>query len=373
MDVQLGDSQSDLNIPLEARADAAFVGLSANSSPRTAPAESPHNEPKVNDGAQLDSHSQSSNHRFRASITMAEFVEHRFIPEFVSVKRRAGRIHFRAILKHVLPPELVARAFGKSPYDSSDKLTTVTGWPYLDRLRLSEITAVTIHRVMSKALEHGYSAQTAIHIRNVIRAVFEHAIRTGDHADQNPAAQVDLPKMTRIRTHTLNLGDLSKLMNAMSYPEKDMALLALLTGMSVAEICGLQWKDLNLSKTSRVIGNDVIPPRTIAVRNQSYRGKVSPVIDSRKRFVRIPLALERSFGELRARARFIGPHDFVLVSQNGTPIHPENIAARRLKLIGNSFGMPWLTWSVFYRTRRCLRSEFGIRLQDEFEKAIQSE
>ena len=38
------------------------------------------------------------------SIYLAEFVECRFVPEYVSTKRAAGRAHFRAILKHILTP-----------------------------------------------------------------------------------------------------------------------------------------------------------------------------------------------------------------------------------------------------------------------------
>ena len=37
----------------------------------------------------------------------------------------------------------------------------------------------------------------------------------------------------------------------MRYPEKEMTLLAIVTGMNVAEICGLQWKHVNLSALGR--------------------------------------------------------------------------------------------------------------------------
>lgn len=49
---------------------------------------------------------------FDESIYLAEFVERRFVPEYVSTKRAAGRAHFQAILKHILTPERVVRAFG---------------------------------------------------------------------------------------------------------------------------------------------------------------------------------------------------------------------------------------------------------------------
>ena len=48
----------------------------------------------------------------------------------------------------------------------------------------------------------------------------------------------------------------------------------------------------------------------------------------------------------------------------------ENIAARRLKTIGRSLKMPWLSWRDFHRTRVMLKSEFGRKLHEEFERII---
>src|SRR5215472_2040880 len=340
------------------------------SADRTAVLLTPAFEAAVSFGARLDSRGDDAHPHGSGLITMAEFMKQRFIPDFVMTKRSAGRTHFRSILKHVLPPELVAMAFGNAPNGARDKLSTVPGWPYLDRFHLTEISADTIQRLTARALEQGYSIQTATHIRNVIRSIFGHAIRTGHYAGRNPAEQVVLPAPARERARVLTLNQLTILMSAMRYPEKEMALFAILTGMNVGEICGLHWMNINLSNMSRIIGHEVIPPRTIAVRNQSHRGTVSAVIDSRQRFIRVPRALERSLAELRRRKDFIGPHDLVLVSRIGTPIHPENLAARRLKLIGKSFGIPWLTWSVFYRTRLHLGKQFGPNLQLEFEQAL---
>src|SRR5258708_18083639 len=51
------------------------------------------------------------------SMSLAEFVHRKFNPEYVQIRRSAGRAHFHAILKHVFSPEQVARAFaGSSEY-----------------------------------------------------------------------------------------------------------------------------------------------------------------------------------------------------------------------------------------------------------------
>ena len=44
-------------------------------------------------------------------MTVAAFVENLFVPGHVATKEVTGRAHCRAILKHVLTPEEVDRAF----------------------------------------------------------------------------------------------------------------------------------------------------------------------------------------------------------------------------------------------------------------------
>jgi integrase len=176
--------------------------------------------------------------------------------------------------------------------------------------------------------------------------------------------------MKRKELHALNLSQLKQMMQIMHYPEKVIALFAILTGMNVAEICGLQWKYANLSNDRHLVDTDWIPPRTIAVRKQSYRGEFGPVIGSRKRLVPIPESLFSILRDLKNRGKFTGLHDFVFASRTGTPIYPENIAARRLKAIGKDLEMPWLSWQVFHRTHLNLKSEFGRHLHKEFERIL---
>ncbi len=299
---------------------------------------------------------------------IADFVERKFIPEFVASKRSAGRAHFQAILKHVLPPERVARAFAADPVKGKNSLSAIPGWPYIDSMALCEINPAAIQGVVAAALANGYSIQTATHIRNVIRAIFSHAIRTGSYVGPNPAAGVNLPPMCRKQTPTLTLAQLKHLLQVMRYPEREFALFAMLTDMNVAEICGLRWKYLNLSNLPRMVDQESIPPKVIAVRNQSYRGEVTEVVGKRRRFVRISDSLGSVLRGLRNRRHLSRPQDFVFASRNGTPIHPENIAARRLKSIGKSVDMPWLTWAVFQRSRGAIHAEAGGSFHEQMER-----
>ena len=302
--------------------------------------------------------------------TFADFVEASFIPEFVATKRYAGRAHFRAILKHVLPPERVAHAFGASQARNKNTLKAISGWPYIDRLRLSEITPEVIQDLTSAALSRGYSIQTATHIRNVIRSIFAHAIRTGCYEGMNPASTVALPPMARRQTTALSFGQLIDLLQSMRHPEREVALFLMLTELKVAEICGIQWRYVNTSTIGKMIGEEFIPPRTIAVRALTYRGELSSITGKRRRFTRIPVLLSSIIHEIRGNSRFTLPTDFVLVSRNGSPIRPENIVARRLKPIGRSFNLPSLSWSVFNQTKIQLRSQIGRTFDEELKSCL---
>lgn len=304
-----------------------------------------------------------------SSMSIADFVQSKFIPEYVATKS-AGRAHFLAILKHILTPEQVSRACTESAEKATVKFNDIQGWPYMDSLPLCEISRERIQDLIAIALQSGYSIQTVTHIRNVISAIFTHATTVGCYSAANPARLVTLPAMTRKKAHTLTLTQLNQVMALMGYPEKGIALFAILTEMNIAEICGLQWKYVNLSDFARLVEGDWLPSRTIAVRKQWYRGQFGLVVGKRERLISVSQQLCSILRDLKHRNQFTGLEDFVIASRSGTPVYPENIAARRLKSIGRSVEMPWLTWNVFRRTHIDLRSRFGRQLNMEYERAL---
>jgi integrase len=148
-----------------------------------------------------------------------------------------------------------------------------------------------------------------------------------------------------------------------------MTLIAILTGMNIAEICGLQWKYINLTDHNVSREGELIFARTIAVRKQWYRGELSSVPEGRKKNIPIPDLLRRCFLRL-GPSRSGEWNEFVLASRSGKPINQINVAARRLKIIGERLEIPWISWQVFRRTRVSLINEFGAQLQRELALAM---
>ena len=303
-------------------------------------------------------------------MTIIEFVEKSFVPEHVSIKGLAGRTHYRAILKHVLTPEEVQRVFGLETEKTRTRLKAIPDWPYLSHLELADTRPDHVERLMLAAQARGYSIQTVTHIRNVVSAIFSHARKGNYFHGLNPASQVAVPGMSRKEAHMLSVPQLKAVLELMRYPEREMTLLAVVTGMNVAEICGLQWKHVNLSDAQVDGTGEWIPPRTIAVRKQWYRGELNSVKIGRTRNVGIPDLALPVLSTLSQRVRYTRPEDFVLVSEAGTPVNETNIASRRLKSVGQELDMPWLSWHVFRRTRKDYLERYGARFVDRLAAAL---
>lgn len=305
-----------------------------------------------------------------STTTVSDFVSDYFVPDFIASKRSAGQLHFFSMLKHVISPEHVERIQGRQRLPERSRLFSSPDWPYLGEMRIAEVDSQSVSRLIDAALESGYSPQTITHIRNVVRSVFALAIRTGHYLGANPADTVQLPPMRRKDNHTLSMDQIGYLLHAMCYPEREIALFVMLADLSAVETCALLWRHINILNTSRQAHQELIPPHSIAVRLLRNRAGLERTVGARKRFVRADHSLCLVLRELQEKSRFSGQDDFVFASRNGTAIHPENVAARRLKKVGKASGMEWLSWSVFRRTGIRARAEMGSAFGREIERIL---
>jgi len=274
-----------------------------------------------------------------SALTMASFVELRFLPDHVALLKKSGRAHYESMLKHVLPA--------------------------LGNVRLKDTTAAEIQKLVSSMLADHYSVQTVKHVRTTVSAIFTHAKRLGWHTGDNPARLVRLPEMVRKESHALSFDQAVATLAALNSPAQELVLFAILTSMNIAEICGLQWKRVNLSEQFTTVDGESLPPLTIAVRRQWYRGEYGSVkAKSRRRNLPIPIVLRGVLAKMKERARWTGADDPVFAARTGKPLDEHNIARRHLKPIGQSLGMAWLSWHCFRRTHTTLANELGMAFTD---------
>jgi len=297
-----------------------------------------------------------------SSMRFATFIETIFIPEHVARKTFAGQTHYCAILKHVLHPETVDPIFGQHHSGGNAKLRAIPGWPYVDDLLLADVTPAHVTRIVLAAFVQGYSAQTVKHIRNVIGAIMSHAINDNFLHGSNPVSSVPLPPIIRKRTHLLGAAQVRSILRLMKYPEREMTLITIATGMSISEICGLQWKHINLTNAEVERDQCSIPPRSILVTQQWNARGLIEIGAGRIRYVQIPEALGNALSVLKSQQANTDPEAFVLTTELGKPISSATARDTVLKPIGRRLNMPWLSWQVIKRTHVSLMTELRTQL-----------
>lgn len=308
----------------------------------------------------------------KPDLTFTEFVRSRFVPEHLSVKKAASQIHYRALLKHVLGPSEVDRIFQASD-ESKSRLKPDPDWPYLGDMRLGDIRPAHVQKLMMAAQVRGYSPQTVMHIRNVVSVIFSHAKRCQYYVGSNPALLVKTPEVARKFSYSMTLTEMKDVLGLMHHPEKEMALVVMFTGANIAEVCGLQWKHVNLTGMSIGLCGDSVPSFSIAIRKRWHRGKVADVIRKRARNLEIPEFLLGVFLKLKSLSDCAAPDDFVFASRTGSPINPANIGVRRLKPIGQRLQMPLISWHLFRRTYLTLASTFGVQAHRSIAMTLHAE
>jgi integrase len=289
----------------------------------------------------------------------------KFLPEHIQRKSFAGRTHYQSILKHILRPETVNQLFNPGSEHLKTRLKAIPGWPYLDDVKLCELRADHVRNLTAAALAQGYSTQTVMHIRNVLGAIVTHAKRERLFTDENPVSGVELPPMCRKESQNLTIAQAKAMLRMMQYPEREIALIAITTGMSIQEICGLQWKHVNLTKTTIGCDRETIPSGCILLRQHWNPEGISELHPTRVRLIEVPQPLLLRLLRLRQEAASPTPSSFVLGTPSGAPIRPDSLRMIRLKAIGRTISIPSLSWRVVKRAHDAMLSELRNQLNTD--------
>jgi integrase len=168
---------------------------------------------------------------------------------------------------------------------------------------------------VKRKIEAGYSVETAVHIRNAISAVFNHAKLKRAYAGDNPAQGVRMPEMNRKEAHALGFQMGRELLLLLPDKVRTMALMSMTTSLNVAEILALRWKRVNLTGEMVIVGAEVLQPCSLAVRENYYRGKFGSVkAKSHRRVVPLSRTVMSALLELRAESKWTGPEDLDVFS-----------------------------------------------------------
>lgn len=171
--------------------------------------------------------------------------------------------------------------------------------------------------------------------------------------------------MRRRAAHALSFRQGRELLARLPNPARDMALLSMTTSMNVAEMLGLRWGRVNLTGEPAIVGAEVVPPHSLLVRENYYRGEFGTVkAASRRRTVPLSSSVVEALASAKRRGNFTEPDDLVFASTRGTPLDETNLMRRLVKPVAKELGMPWVSWHVFRHTHATLGEQIGMALSD---------
>lgn len=303
-------------------------------------------------------------------MTVAEFVERRFIPEHVAMLKVAGRIHYESILPHVLEgiPERRRTFQGRKMKDGKwleDKNEQAIPRHFgIGKMRLRDVTQEQAQQLVSEAIRRGYSVQTAKHIKNVISGIFTHAEEKGWLSGRNPAYFVNLPEMERRPARALSFEELKTLLQSLELVPRTMVLCASLTSMNIAEVCGLRWKRVNLSADPITVDGESIPGFTAAVREQWHRREWGSVkAKARRRNLPLPSILVEALATVKAAAKPKSPEEPVFIGADGQqPLDQGAMLKGHVRKAASAFGAPKLGWHDLRRTFATMADQIGLTI-----------
>ena len=256
------------------------------------------------DGLRLEVNADAPIVRYR-NLTMGELISHYEYTELGeggSRKSPSTRKVYKQFLNKYIEP-----AWGERP--------------------LRDVRSVAVERWLESL---PYAPSTRAKIRNLMSALFQHAIRQ-EWAETNPIRAVRVSTKRLEEPDILTPEEVKLLLSELPEPCRTMALLAALTGLRVSEILGLQWQDVDLAEA------------IIRLRRGVVNQEISDLKTAgSKRPLPIPSVIVEALSEWRKRTSFSQPENWVFASphMNGAqPYWPGTLLSRHLQPAAKRLGI----------------------------------
>lgn len=271
---------------------------------------------KAVDGLRLEVNAEAPIVRSRG-ITVGELIAHYEQTELADSGRRkspATRKVYRQFLHSYIKP-----VWGNRP--------------------LREMRPVAVERWLD-SLPH--APATRAKIRNLLSALFQHAIRQ-EWAENNPIRAVRVSAKRLREPDILTPEEVNLLVAELPEPCRTMALLAALTGLRVSEILGLQWQDVDLEEA------------VIRLRRGVVNQEISDLKTAgSKRPLPIPAVLVEALTEWKKQTSFGQPENWVFASpqtDGAQPYWPGTLLSRHLQPAAKRLGiLKQVGWHSFRRS-----------------------
>lgn len=233
------------------------------------------------------------------------------------------------------------------PYAKTDlKPSTYSGYfklyskhiqPRIGGLRLLTCATHDIQRVLwTINEEEELSHQSFLNINSVLSAIFTHARRRGTLQGPNPTDGVDIPEGKRAgKTHKYTLEEIEKMTAAVSGVCRCAVVVAAWTGLSLAELRGLKWIDIDFENE-----------RLNVVRTVWHREILETKTEHRE--AAVPL-LPNVVAELKRHRKENSHTTWVFEGPKVFPLDLATLGSKRIKAALVGTGVEWHGFHAFRR------------------------
>lgn len=214
---------------------------------------------------------------------------------------------------------------------------------------MCDITREEIQAYVAHLTAVGYAPRSVDHIHDTLSAVLRTAVKWG-HLQDNPARQVDLPKLRNVRPKWVFTVDQAKaLLEAMPPLARTMVGLALLLGLRRGELFALRWRDVDEAN------------HVLSVREAVYEGTFdTPKTEAGVRQIPLAPAARQLVAEWRTHVKDAAPEALLFATWSGKPISPNNVLRRWVYPACEAVGARRASWLTFRRTYCSWAHEKGV-------------
>jgi integrase len=235
-----------------------------------------------------------------------------------------------------------------STADGYDDIFRLHVEPNVGNIALEDFGAPEAQQLMDKLVKKGFTTRTCLHIKSFLSGAVSYAIRTEAMAGPHPLAGRGLVVIEggkeSTETHAYSLDEILERLEVIDDETQRTALvLAAFTGLSLPEMRGLQWEDIQ---------GDVLKVERSFVRELGTT-KV------RARWAPVPLLPD--VAEALAAHKERNPETkFVFQGRFEDPLDLATLGSKQIKRKLEEHGLAWHGWHAFRRGLATNLHELGV-------------
>jgi len=209
--------------------------------------------------------------------------------------------------------------------------------PRLGGLRLTTCTTADMQRILYRIdEEEDLSHQSLLNINSVLSAIFTHARRSGTLHGPNPTDGVEIPEGRRSeKTHKYTLDQVEKITDAVDGTARCAVVLAAWTGLSLAELRGLKWEDIDFEKEQLKVTRTVWHKQIIDTKTEHRKDAVH--------------LLPNVISELKEHQERNPGTTWVFEGPRAFPVDLATLGSKRIKAALKQTGVEWRGFHAFRR------------------------